>query len=61
MVQVPGYVAGAEKGVTTIDQHENKTWGPAVAGTAAQVAPTLTDHPAIITYIKAIRNNRKDN
>lgn len=61
MAQISGVVGGAEKGVTTVDQHENKTWGPAVAGTASAVAPTLTDHPAILTFLKSIRDKRKDN
>lgn len=57
MVQVPG----PNGGITSIDQHEVSTWSPAVAGTAIVVKPVATDHPSILTFIKAIRDRRKEN
>jgi hypothetical protein len=61
MVQIPGTVAGSERGVTTIEQHERTTWAPATAGGTAASIPLLTDYSAIIAYMKSIRDKRKEN
>jgi hypothetical protein len=57
MVQIPG----VNGGYTTLDQHEYLTWGPAVASAAALIPPLTTSTTSIATFIKQIRDRRKDN